>query len=192
MNLPPPLVVDGKPMRLGNRIGKGGEGEVYALADDPSRAIKFYTVADAADRERKIAAIVRMGLASRSSLIAFPIAIARDRAGRFKGFVMNLVRDHQPLFELYAPGARKQNFPKADYRFLVRVAANTARAIAAVHEVGCVIGDINHSGILVSNAATAALIDADSFQVLDGSNRYLCRVGVPEYTPPELQNMSLR
>jgi DNA-binding helix-hairpin-helix protein with protein kinase domain len=60
-----------------------------------------------------------------------------------------------------------------------------------VHAAGCVIGDINHSGILISKNATAALIDADSFQVIDGSERYLCRVGVPEYTPPELQGKSL-
>jgi DNA-binding helix-hairpin-helix protein with protein kinase domain len=54
-----------------------------------------------------------------------------------------------------------------------------------------VIGDINHSGILISRKATVALIDADSFQVLDGNQRYLCRVGVPEYTPPELQGLNL-
>jgi DNA-binding helix-hairpin-helix protein with protein kinase domain len=80
---------------------------------------------------------------------------------------------------------------ETDYRFLTRAALNTAKCIAAVHAAGCVIGDINHSGILISKNATAALIDADSFQVIDGSKRYLCRVGVPEYTPPELQGKSL-
>ena len=187
----PQLFVDGKPVLVGHRIGKGGEGEVYVLADDTSRAIKFYTAADGAEREAKISAIVRLGLARQSSLVAFPIAVARDQGGRFKGFVMHLVRDHKPIFELYSPGARKQHFPQADYRFLARAALNTARAIAAVHRAGCVIGDINHSGILISKDAIAALIDADSFQVLDGANRYLCRVGVREYTPPELQGQRL-
>ena len=53
------------------------------------------------------------------------------------------------------------------------------------------IGDINQSSILVSNGATVALIDSDSFQVTDGSETFLCRVGVPEYTPPELQGAQL-
>jgi len=187
----PHLVADGKPLPIGKRIGKGGEGEVYLLANDTTQAIKIYTVADGTAREAKISAIIRMGLARQSSLIAFPLAIARDQSGHFKGFVMHLVRDHKPIFELYAPQARKQHFPRASYRFLTHAAINTAKAIAAVHKTGCVIGDINHSGILVSEDAMVALIDADSFQVIDGNNRYLCRVGVPEYTPPELQGMSL-
>ena len=185
------LYVDGTALRLGSRIGKGGEGEVYALADGSQRALKYYTAHDGASREAKIAAIVRMRLADKSPLVAFPTAVARDRTGRFVGFVMNLVRGHQPLHELYSPGARKQNFPQASYAFLVRSALNSSKAIASVHAAGCVIGDINHSGILFSKQATAALIDADSFQVIEGGARYLCRVGVPEYTPPELQGKSL-
>jgi DNA-binding helix-hairpin-helix protein with protein kinase domain len=187
----PHLLVDGKPLPIGKRIGKGGEGEVYIVANDSNRAIKIYTAADGPAREAKIAAMIRVGFAQQTSLVAFPIAIARDQSGGFKGFVMHLVRDHKPVFELYGPGARKQQFPGADYRFLTRAASNTAKAIAAVHRAGCVIGDINHSGILVSKDATVALIDADSFQVIDGSDRYLCRVGVPEYTPPELQGVKL-
>ena len=187
----PQLFVDGKPVPIGKRIGKGGEGEVFIVANDPTRAIKIYTADDGPAREAKIAAMIQKGFAQKTQLVAFPLAIARDQKGRFKGFVMNFVRDHKPLFDLYAPQARKQQFPGANYPFLVMAALNTATAIASVHKSGCVIGDINHSGILVSNDAEVALIDADSFQVVDGAHRYLCRVGVPEYTPPELQGTRL-
>src|SRR5262249_10925178 len=61
------------------------------------------------------------------------------------------------------------------------------RAVASVHACGCVIGDINHSGFLVSDKATSVLIDSDSFQVVAANKSYLCQVGTPEYTPPELQ-----
>jgi DNA-binding helix-hairpin-helix protein with protein kinase domain len=189
--IPVQLFADGKLVRLGDRIGKGGEGEVFALADGSGRAIKIYSVDDTAAREEKISAMVRLRLAEQSTLVAFPLAIVRDRRGNFAGFIMTLVRDHKPLFELYSPGARKQNFPDASYRFLVRAALNTARGVASVHKAGCIIGDINHSGVLISNKAIAALIDADSFQVIDGNRRHLCRVGVPEYTPPELQGLNL-
>ena len=64
---------------------------------------------------------------------------------------------------------------------------NVARSIASVHATGCVIGDINSQGVLVSDAATVSLIDSDSFQVAEALRTFLCEVGVPEFTPPELQ-----
>jgi DNA-binding helix-hairpin-helix protein with protein kinase domain len=135
--------------------------------------------------------MIRAGLAKKSPLTAFPIALARRRNGEFLGFTMRLVPDHRPLHDLYAPGSRKHNFPQADFRFLVRSAANVARAIASVHHSGCVIGDINHSSILISKKATIALIDADSFQVSEGTQVFGCLVGVDQYTPPELQGKKL-
>lgn len=187
----PILFADGARLQLGRRIGRGGEGDVYTLADRNDLAVKFYTVRDALSRESKIVTMVRARLADRSSFVAFPLNIARHRDGRFAGFVMRMVSGHRPLHELYSPKARKHNFPKADYRFLIRSAANVARAVGSVHENGCVIGDINHSGILISDQALAALIDADSFQVVEQNERHLCLVGVPEYTPPELQGKPL-
>jgi len=185
------VYVENREVRLGKRIGKGGEGEVYVVANEAGVAVKLYTVPDKASREPKIEAMIRAGLAEKSPITAFPIALARQRSGEFAGFTMRLVTDHRPLHDLYAPGSRKLNFPRADFRFLVRAAANVARAVASVHVAGCVIGDINHSSILIAKSATVALIDADSFQVSEGTNRFGCVVGVAEYTPPELQGMSL-
>lgn len=185
------VFIDGKSRPLGQRIGKGGEGEIYLLADERLVAIKIYTVAEIGDRASKVRALVAGKLAEKAPLVAFPIAEATTKDGKFLGFAMRLVEGHKPLHELYAPGSRKIHFAHADYRFLVRSAANIARAVASVHASGCVIGDINHSGFLVSPKAVVALIDADSFQVTTAKGRFLCRVGVPEYTPPELQGKSL-
>lgn len=182
---------DMKPLRVSSLIGRGGEGEVYALHGIQDQVVKLYTVADTQSREAKIEKMIADGLSKLTPLIAFPVAIIRNKAGAFVGFTMMKFSGHQPLHELYAPGARKISFPRADYRFLVRTAANVARAVASAHGNNCVIGDINHSGILISEQATAALIDADSFQIVDGGNRYCCKVGTPEYTPPELQGASL-
>ena len=185
------VVINGKPYKVGKRIGKGGEGEIYTIQDNTNLALKIYTVQDKSGREQKISAMVSLDLASKSQLVSFPVSIARSVDGIFLGFVMRLVSGHKPLHELYSPGSRKIHFPQADYRFLVRVAANIARAVASVHQAGCVIGDINHSGMLVSPQAVAALIDADSFQISTKTNQFLCKVGVPEYTPPELQGENL-
>ena len=184
----PTVYVDGKSVHLGKRIGRGGEGEVFALENDLNRVLKLYTsTTDVYQREAKINSIINRKIGQQTSLVAFPLAIARRNDGKFAGFVMKRVDGHKPIFELYSPGARKKNFPRAEFRFLVRTAANVSRAVASVHQTGCVIGDINHSGILVSDEAKVALIDADSFQIIDGADKFLCRVGVPEYTPPELQ-----
>jgi DNA-binding helix-hairpin-helix protein with protein kinase domain len=185
------VVIDGRAHVLGGRIGKGGEGEIFTLQDESSLALKVYTTHDKHIKEQKVSAMVGLGLSKSTQLVAFPIAIARSAEGTFLGFVMRLVGGHKPLHDLYAPGPRKSHFPHADYRFLVRTATNVAKAVASVHRGGCVIGDINHSSMLVSPKAVVALIDADSFQITSGKNQFLCNVGVPEYTPPELQGKSL-
>ena len=56
---------------------------------------------------------------------------------------------------------------------------------------GHVIADINHSGILVSQDARVRLIDCDSFQITIAGVCYPCDVGVPTFTPPELQDQPL-
>ena len=183
------VFVGGNPYTLGKRIGKGGEGEVFQLEASKPLALKRYT--DNVSREAKISAMVDMALAEKSPNVAFPVSVARSKDGTFIGFVMRLVSDHKPLHDLYSPGSRKIHFPQADFRFLVRSAANIARSIASVHQSGCVIGDINHSSMLVSTKGTVSLIDADSFQITTTTNQFLCKVGVPEYTCPELQGQNL-
>ena len=70
---PPALLgEDGRAIGLGKRIGRGGEGEVFALAEASGQAAKLYTVTDLGEREAKIAAMVAARLAASSDLVAFP------------------------------------------------------------------------------------------------------------------------
>lgn len=179
-------------LHVGKRIGKGGEGEVYALINLPGYAVKAYLPMVVASREAKIRAMVDANLHSSINTVAFPTKVVADRKGSFVGFLMRLVAEHKEIHELQTPSSRLKYFPAADYRFLVRTAINVARVFGQVHAAGCVIGDINQRSILVSQQATVALIDTDSFQVIQKGKQYLCVVGVPEYTPPELQGQSLK
>lgn len=187
----PDVYINGRRLELIKRIGRGGEGDVYLLAGSERIAVKIYKENKRSDREDKVRAIVQMKLASATNLVAFPQEIVTSKSGRFVGFTMRLVDGFRPIHELYGPKSRKINYPKADYRFIIRAAANIARAVGEVHNASCVVGDLNHSGILVSEEATVALIDADSFQITLGSKTFPCLVGVPEFTPPELQSRSL-
>jgi DNA-binding helix-hairpin-helix protein with protein kinase domain len=138
-------------------------------------------------RREKILAMVQASLHSGANGVAYPIGPLFHSSGAFAGFTMQKVGKRRPIHELYSPSSRRQQFSKADFRFLVHAALNVANAIAAVHSAGCVIGDINHSGILISQDAVAALIDADSFQFHFQGQTFRCAVGVPDFTPPELQ-----
>lgn len=186
------LFADNRELKLSNRVGKGGEGEVFSLVDIPGRAVKRYLPEIAGDRESKIRAMVGSRISASATTVAFPEEVVTDARGKFVGFMMRLVDKHKEIHELQTPSSRQKHFPKADYRFLVRVALNVARVFAQVHSTGCVVGDINQRGILVSQTATVALIDADSFQFIHDGEKHLCVVGVPEYTPPELQGQSLK
>ena len=182
---------DGHTFTLGKRLGGGGEGEVFLAGPSGDLAVKLYKNPRRPRLEAKIRAMVQAGLAAQSELAAFPWAVMLGSDGLFAGFLMRAVRDRLPLHEVYAPAARKQHFPTADYGFLAHTATNIARAVASVHLTGCVIGDVNASGMLVDHQATVALVDADSFQFVTATQKFPCLVGTPEYTPPELQGRSL-
>lgn len=183
---PSALRCGGLILPVGDRIGRGGEGNVYAVADSSGRAVKLYLKPDEL-REAKVRAIADLGLGRLCPNVAFPLETVRYADGRFAGFTMRQVRGHQPIHELITTLSRRQYFPHADWRFLVHAALNVARIVATVHAAGVVIGDINGAGFLVSQKATVTLIDADSFQI--GTHR--CRVGMPEFTPAELQGERL-
>lgn len=185
------IVIGKDQVSVADLIGKGGEGEVYAIKGRSGLAVKIYNTSLRAKREDKVRAMVGEGLAIKTDLIAYPGDVVTDRRGNFLGFVMRLVSGYRPLHELYSPKSRQRHFPKADYRFIVHAALNIARAVGKVHQTGCIIGDLNHSGVLVAQDATVALIDADSFQFSLNGKSYPCVVGVPDFTPPELHGKHL-
>ncbi|MGY3487958.1 DNA-binding helix-hairpin-helix protein with protein kinase domain [Bradyrhizobium sp. USDA 4011] len=180
-----------KAIPLGKLLGRGGEGAVFEIVGEPDLAAKIYHPDKARERQQKIVAMAASGIQTQVPNAAFPLAPLYEGTGTFAGFTMRRVGKQKPVHELYSPASRRNEFPNADYRLLVRTAKNIARAVAAVHSSGCVIGDLNHSGILVGGDATATLIDCDSFQFSKDGKTFNCEVGVPDYTPPELQGKSL-
>lgn len=181
----------GAPIKLGRELGHGGEGKVYAVENQAGLAAKIYRPEIRQSRQAKITTIVAEKWHKTATEVAFPIDTVWDNKGMFHGFTMRLLGGRRPIHEAYNPSTRRQHFPKATYPFLIRIALNTANAVAKVHATGCVVGDLNHSGFLVAPDATVSLIDADSFQVRSSGQLFPCRVGVPEYTAPELQGVNL-
>jgi DNA-binding helix-hairpin-helix protein with protein kinase domain len=190
-----PEVVDsqGRAVTLGAVLGKGGEGTVYEVRQSPVTAAKVYHKPLSADRSEKIRAMVRLRTEALAKLTSWPVDLLAEKGtGQPIGLVMPIVANGKNVHHLYGPKSRLQDFPRADWRFLVRAAANTAKAFAIVHDADCVIGDVNHGSIMVAQDATVALIDCDSFQVNTPGRQFLCEVGIETFTPPELQGLPFK
>lgn len=183
----------GHSLRLGEKLGEGGEGAVYRLATNSAVAVKVYKAALTPERVAKIRALTAMSRSEVERFTAWPAGLVLDEQGQPKGLLLPVIERARDIHHLYNPGGRRTNFPDADWRFLVHVSTNLARAFAAVHQLGLVIGDVNHGSVLVAKDGTVRLIDVDSFQVpAPNGQPLLCTVAVPLFQPPELAGANLK
>lgn len=179
----------GRRVPLGQKIGSGGEGAVYEVPILGSDLVaKVYHGEISHEKQAKLQGMAAGNDESLRRIAAWPTATLHARAdGPIRGFVMPKVAGYEPIHHLYGPSHRKQRFPNADWAFLVNTARNVAAAFEAIHAHGHVIGDVNPNLVYVANSTIVKLIDCDSFQVAADGKHYRCEVGVPHFTPPELQ-----
>jgi DNA-binding helix-hairpin-helix protein with protein kinase domain len=176
---------------LGEKIGEGGEGTVYALVSSPGEVAKIYRQPLVGEAAAKLEAMVSAGPGTLAIHAAWPRALLRGKDGRIDGFIMDRASEPFDIHEVYSPRDRARHLPGSDWGFLVRVAANTAIAFAAAHAAGIVVGDVNHGSVRVGRDGKVRLIDCDSMQFASGDRIYRCVVGIDTYTPPELQAQRL-
>lgn len=184
-------------LALAAPLGAGGEAKIYPVSGDRHLAAKLYH-APTDVHARKLAAMLanppvdpaarhrHISIAS----IAWPVDVLLASAGGpVAGFLMPRVSGLKPVFEYYNPRARREQSPFFHSLYLHRAARNLAAVVAALHDRGYVIGDVNESNLLVAETSLVTLVDTDSFQVRDGRAVYRCPVGKPDFTPPELQGV---
>jgi DNA-binding helix-hairpin-helix protein with protein kinase domain len=160
---------------------------VYAT-EHPSLVAKLYHKPPSKEKIEKLEAMVRWQSVELTRLACWPTDLLIDLNDRqVKGFLMPNAGGYKVAHNLYSPKSRAAEFQSVDWRFLVRAASNIARALAVVHKSGHVIGDVNHSSVMVAQDATVKLIDCDSFQICASGKLFRCLVGEPFHTPPELQ-----
>ncbi len=180
-------------IRPSQKIGVGGEGEVYEVQDRSDLVVKLYHEPPSTEKAEKLVALSRLGTDRLFNISAWPVDVLREKpGGEIVGFLMKKISQAEEVHALHSPKSRLQKFPEASWAFLIYVAANIARAVAAIHDHGFVVGDLNPKNILVTKKATVYLLDCDSFQVSAEGRTYRCDAGFPEYTPPELQGRPFR
>lgn len=185
----------GRRVSLGAELGRGGEATVYFVEGQPELVAKIYHQPPGTEKTEKLSQMVKLRSEGLLALSAWPVATLFMAGNKsMAGFLMKNVARFKDIHLLYNPKSRTREFPpRANWRFLIHTASNVARAFAAIHGHGHVIGDVNQSNVRVSpETAIVSLVDCDSFQISANGKVYPCEVGVPLYTPPELQNMEFR
>jgi len=183
---------NGNKITTGKIIGRGGEGIVFEILSSNQPVIaKIYHKPLDTQKQEKLLSMVHGCNDDLKKISAWPINLLyREKNGPICGFIMPKISDSEPIHKLYGPAQRKILFPTADWNFLIRTGKNVAAAFYVIHKYGYVIGDVNEGNILVDKQACVKLIDCDSFQVRTKENKiYCCEVGVPLFTPPEIQNL---
>lgn len=198
------LTGSGATVLTGRKLDEGGQGEVYAVMAPPGQVFKKY-LRKTLDADPDLARRLRIMVTHRPAqwretqsghvMLAWPSETATEN-GRFVGYLMPVVdmdntvslhRITNPTDRRDATGATAwaQGFT---WRYLVRTAANLAQVTHVLHQAGTVIGDFNESNVRVTREARVTLLDCDSMQITDPDTgeRFLCPVGRPEFTPPEL------
>ena len=150
---------NGTIIQLGAELGEGGEGKIYSIQNYSSLAAKIYLPGIAAERKDKVVAMIAAKLHTSTPFVAYPIDVIFDSKGVFCGFIMLKMPGRKPAHQLYGPNGRKTAFPKATFPMLVPATTNIAREMGSVHSTGCIIGDINHSGVLIADDATSVSVD---------------------------------
>lgn len=182
----------GELLTLGKELGRGGEGSVFTIPERPESVAKIYHEPISSEKAEKLRQMVALQTDKLLRLSAWVTDVLQNESGETIGFLMPRLSFGTQIHELYNPASRRRRFPEADWRFLIRAAANAARAFAVVHAHGHSIGDVNHGNIVIARDATVRLIDCDSYHLNAPERSFLCEVGVSTHTPPELQGKSLR
>ena len=166
-------------LRLGTRVGAGGEGAVYRVG--PDEVCKVYSP-EALTRGKllKLATMVERPI--EHPAICWPRAIVRTASGVPIGYTMPSGGGRELQTSVFVKPVLTKRFPNWTRRELATLAISILEPICFLHANGVLLGDINPRNILVEDEMTVSFVDTDSYQI----ERFPCPVGMHPFLAPEL------
>ena len=179
------------PIALDASAPGAGQAVVYPLLGDVKRVVKFFPSAPGTETLEKLRWMIAnpplQGEAGSGQFsFAWPEELVLDEEQEAVGILLPPCRANFSLLEIYNPLRRRQNNFRLNWRQLHQVARNLAAAVAALHQKGYVVGDLNQGNILVAPDLSVTLIETDSWQVSIADRIFACTPGREEVGAPEL------
>lgn len=175
--------VDGnrRELPLGSQLGRGGEGSVYQV-DGRTVAKIYHKKRQTKEQQEKLRYMLRADPHIKS--LCWPTGLLYTPEGDWVGFLMPRATG-VPLTVVYHPGRNYYKLVALKWtrRSLAKIAENIAAVFAKMHANGIRMGDINPGNFVIDpETLQVALVDCDSYQF----GEFLCPVGTPLFTPPEV------
>lgn len=166
---------------LGELLGEGGEGRVYAVHGDCNQVVKIFD-REHRTRHRNEKLRLLMSHQLESPGIAFPTSVITNGADEFVGYAMPRASGKELQATIMRPARFKRTYPTWTKADLVDVCISFLEKVAHLHSLNILLGDINPKNLMVTETKDVWIIDADSWQ-LEG---YPCPVGTPMFTAPTI------
>lgn len=192
-------------LNIGDRIAKGGEGEVFEIINIPGMLFKsYYSGMRSNERMNKLKYMCSnkpLDISSEKFRICWPNEIVYEN-GEFAGFIMQKAFDLSitpyHLCQLTIPDKFskywKTTYDRSNIQGRINrlmLSANIAAAMHRIHTSGkYIIADFKPQNLLITVEGKVSLIDMDSVQVYDYNTiLFKAPVSTPEYTPPEAKKI---
>lgn len=191
---------------LGQRLGGGGEGEIYDIVGNPSLVAKIYfnskfnPVPGNSNPRRNLKEKIETMLEQPVQpyvngvlTVAWPQDLLLNQQGQFVGYVMPRVKSTHHIFAASRERERMQLYPHYTWKTSIAIAYNLSLAVKIIHQSNAVVGDMNPNNIMIDEHGHVTIIDTDSFNITNKKTGkvYKCSVGISEMLAPELQGKNL-
>lgn len=172
------VYVKGKKYELKEKLGDGGEGQVYRIEN--KKVCKIYNKVDKL-KEEKLRLMIDRNLEYEG--ICFPKDIVYNLEGKVIGYIMNEAKGAEMQKSLMGKKQIESYFPSFKKRDMVQLGITILKKIEYLHGQKIILGDINPRNILVCSPKEVYFVDTDSYQI----ESFPCCVGSTVYTAPEIQ-----
>lgn len=171
---------NGAPVKLLDKIGYGGEGDVYDCSREGLVAKIYSPKANTRNRKEKIELMTSRAVQFKG--LCWPTDTLYNGNGQFVGFLMPKVTgvNYNRLVANIGRAMEKRGW---DRKTLVICLINIMKIFEYLHKNNIIVGDINGANIMIEDYDKVYLVDTDSFQL----DKYPCTVENQIFVDPTLR-----